>query len=48
MTPPKTKMVRRLYEKLCLSVRNDAAFLVDAFAIPEQCIGAPIALRREL
>ncbi|HYZ75181.1 MAG TPA: acyl-CoA dehydrogenase [Chthoniobacterales bacterium] len=30
--------------RLCQEVRQDAVALVDAFGIPDQCLGAPIAL----
>ena len=38
----KTKAIDHLVAKLCKDVRNDAGFLVDAFAIPEPCLNAPI------
>jgi acyl-CoA oxidase len=41
----KTKAIRRLINKLCWEVRKEAVPLVDAFAIPESCIGAPIAMK---
>lgn len=43
MSGSKTKAVRRLVDKLCLEVRRDALPLVQAFGIPEACLGAPIA-----
>jgi len=38
----KTKAIRRMVEKLCKDLRSEAGFLVDAFAIPKQSIGAEI------
>lgn len=38
----KTKAIRQLVEKLSKSLRNEALFLVEAFAIPDQCLGAEI------
>lgn len=43
MSGNKTKAVRRLVDKLCLELRRDALPLVQAFGIPEACLGAPIA-----
>lgn len=42
--PNKSKAIRRLVDRLCKEVRIDADLLVDAFAIPKQCLAAPIAL----
>lgn len=39
----KTQAVRRVVDKLCKLLRNDAACLVEAFGIPETCLAAPIA-----
>lgn len=39
----KTKAIRRLVDKLCYEVRQDAEKLVDAFEIPDSCLSAPIA-----
>jgi acyl-CoA oxidase len=39
----KTKAIRKLVDKLCKDVRIEADALVDAFAIPKQCLAAPIA-----
>jgi len=44
MQGSKTKAIRRLVNKLCKDVRNEATFLVDAFAIPKACLAAPIAM----
>lgn len=38
----KTKAIRQMVEKLSKNLRNDALFLVEAFAIPDQCLGAEI------
>ncbi len=44
MQGSKTKAIRRVVNKLCKEVRNEATFLVDAFAIPKACLSAPIAM----
>jgi acyl-CoA oxidase len=44
MNGNKTKAIRRLVNKLCLEVREDVEGYVDAFGIPDDLIGAPIAL----
>jgi len=36
----KTKAVRKLVSQLCWEIRQDAVPLVDAFNIPENCLGA--------
>jgi acyl-CoA oxidase len=41
----KTKAIRKLKNQLCWDVRKDAVPLVDAFAIPDQLLSAPIARR---
>ena len=41
--PPKARAIRKLHEKLCAQVRQQAIPLVDAFAIPDEILGAPIA-----
>jgi acyl-CoA oxidase len=40
----KSKAIRKEVEKLCFEVRQEAVALVDAFGIPNQILGAPIAL----
>ncbi len=45
MEPPKTKAIRKLVSQLCWDLRQEAVPLVDAFRIPESCLGAPIARR---
>ena len=40
----KTKAIRRMVDKLCKDTRGEALFLVEAFAIPEECIAAPIVV----
>ncbi|MGH1335397.1 MAG: acyl-CoA dehydrogenase [Aureispira sp.] len=42
MTGSKTRAIRRLVDKLCLEVRQNALPLVEGFGIPEVCL-APIA-----
>lgn len=39
----KTKAIRREVNGLCFELRKDAVALVDAFDIPDKCLGAPIA-----
>jgi len=41
----KTKAIRRQVDRLCFELRTEALALVDAFAIPEQALAAPIALK---
>ncbi|HMI06719.1 MAG TPA: acyl-CoA dehydrogenase [Flavobacterium sp.] len=43
----KTKAIRRTVNQLCWEIRQDAVPLTDAFAIPESCIAAPIAVRNQ-
>jgi len=43
----KTKAIRRQVDKLCYVISRDAVALVDAFAIPAQCLAAPIAMQKE-
>ncbi len=38
----KTRAIRKQVDRLCKLVREDAGGLVDAFAIPEQCLGAAV------
>lgn len=45
MEPAKTKAIRKLVSQLCWDLRQEAVPLVDAFRIPESCLGAPIARR---
>ncbi|MDQ2656429.1 MAG: acyl-CoA dehydrogenase family protein, partial [Bacteroidota bacterium] len=40
----KTKAVRKAVDQLCWEIREDAIPLVNAFAIPDRCLAAPIAL----
>ena len=41
----KTKAIRKLVNQLCWEIRQEAVPLVDAFAIPESCLAAPIVLK---
>lgn len=41
--PIKSKAIRRQVDNLCATLSRQAVALVDAFAIPEQCLAAPIA-----
>lgn len=36
----KTKAIRKMINQLCWDIRPDAVALVDAFAIPDSCLGA--------
>jgi len=45
MEAPKTKAIRKLVNQLCWELRPDAVSLVEAFAIPESCLAAPIAIK---
>jgi acyl-CoA oxidase len=40
MEAVKTKSVRKMVNQLCWDIRPDAVALVDAFAIPNSCLGA--------
>ncbi|GHM99385.1 acyl-CoA oxidase [Cytophagales bacterium WSM2-2] len=40
----KTKAIRKLLNQLCWDVRQEAVPLVNAFAIPDSCLAAPIAI----
>ncbi len=42
MESAKTKAIRKQVNQLCWEIRKDAVPLVDAFAIPPQCLAAPI------
>jgi acyl-CoA oxidase len=41
----KTKAIRKLVDQLCWDIRQDAVPLVDAFAIPDSLLSAPIGIR---
>ncbi|MGA9637406.1 acyl-CoA dehydrogenase, partial [Flavobacterium sp.] len=43
MEPVKTKAIRKMVNQLCWDIRPDAVALVNAFAIPDSCLAAPIA-----
>lgn len=45
MEPVKTKAIRKMVNQLCWEIRPDAVALVDAFAIPNSCLAAPIAFQ---
>jgi len=40
----KTKAIRKMVNQLCWEIRPNAVALVNAFAIPETCLGAPIII----
>ena len=42
----KTKAIRKLVNQLCWEIRQEAVPLVDAFKIPDQCLAAPIAIKK--
>jgi len=44
MDGTKTKAIRRMVNHLCWEIRQDAVPLVDAFAIPDELLAAPIAV----
>jgi acyl-CoA oxidase len=43
MARSKTKAIRKAVNQLCWEIRPDAVPLVEAFAIPDSCLAAPIA-----
>ena len=43
MEAVKTKAIRKMVNQLCWDIRPSAVALVDAFAIPDSCLAAPIA-----
>ena len=43
MEPAKTRAIRWLVNELCSEIREQAVFLVDGFAIPDEVLRAPIA-----
>jgi len=45
MEAEKTKAIRKLVNQLCWEIRPNSVPLVDAFAIPESCLAAPIAVK---
>ncbi|MEP0368403.1 MAG: acyl-CoA dehydrogenase [Cyclobacteriaceae bacterium] len=46
MEGAKTKAIRRVVNELCHEVRQEAVPLVDAFRIPDKCLGAPIVVSK--
>jgi acyl-CoA oxidase len=44
MSGAKTKAIRKLLNQLCWDIRQESVSLVDAFAIPDSCLAAPIAI----
>ncbi|MEN9906888.1 MAG: Acyl-CoA dehydrogenase [Bacteroidota bacterium] len=44
MEAVKTKAIRKMVNQLCWDIRPNAVALVNAFAIPDSCLAAPIAL----
>jgi acyl-CoA oxidase len=42
MTAPRAKAITRSINRLCAEIREHAELLVDAFAIPDQVLAAPI------
>lgn len=42
----KTKAIRKMVNQLCWEIRPNAVALVDAFAIPESCLAAPIIIKQ--
>lgn len=46
MDAVKTKAIRKMVNQLCWDIRPDAVALVNAFAIPDSCLAAPIAVEK--
>jgi len=44
MTAPRSKAITKAVNRLCAELRDDAEVLVDAFAIPDGVLAAPIAI----
>jgi acyl-CoA oxidase len=44
LRPGKSRAITRLIDEICLQIRPDAVYYVDAFGIPDSCLAAPIAL----
>jgi acyl-CoA oxidase len=44
MSGKKSRAISNHVIRLCAEIRRDAVALVDAFGIPDQCLGAPIAM----
>lgn len=42
----KTKAIRKMVNQLCWEIRPNAIALIDAFAIPESCLAAPIIIKQ--
>lgn len=47
MSGAKTKAIRKMTESLCWELRQDAVALTDAFGIPDELLGAPIAVSKK-
>lgn len=47
LSSPRTKAITAAINQRCRDLRPHARTLVDAFGVPESCIGAPIALGEE-
>lgn len=47
LSAPRSKEITRAINELCAGLRGSAELLVDAFDIPDECIGAPIGLGEE-
>ena len=47
MVGAKTKAIRRMIAKLCQNIKPYALSLIDGFAIPDELVTAPIALKEE-
>jgi acyl-CoA oxidase len=45
LSGPRSKAITREVNRLCDRVRGEAGVLVDAFAIPDAVLGAPIGRR---
>jgi acyl-CoA oxidase len=44
MTAPRSKAITKAVNRLCAELRDHSEALVDAFAVPDEVIAAPIAI----
>lgn len=47
MAGAKTKAIRKLVNRLCWEIRQEAVPLVDSFHIPDACLAAPIGVKQK-
>jgi acyl-CoA oxidase len=48
MEAVKTKAIRKIVNQLCWDTRPDAVALVNAFAIPDSCLGELVSIIYEI